>query len=103
MHEACGRLFAAVGNVFYEIDSAGTATNRGTLSTSTGPVSIADNELQVVAVAFDAAGKVIDIGSGYVPFEYLNAGQDAPFQFMLRNTKTAPAKYQMLAEGHLTE
>lgn len=59
--------------------------------------------VQVVAIAFDAAGKVIDVGSGYVPFEYLNAGQDAPFQFMLHNTKSAPAKYQMLAEGYLTE
>lgn len=50
MHEAGGRLFAVVGNVFYEIASNGTATNRGTLLTSTGPVSIADNGLQVVAV-----------------------------------------------------
>ena len=59
--------------------------------------------VQVSAIAYDAADKVIDVGSGYVPFEYLNAGQDAAFEFRFKNVRSAPARYEMLAEGHLTE
>ena len=59
--------------------------------------------VQVSAIAFDAAGKVIDVGSGYTPFEYLNPGQEAPFEFRFKNVRSAPARYEMLAEGHLTE
>lgn len=50
MYEAKGRLFAVVGNTFYEIDSSGTATSRGTLLSVAGAVSIADNGLHVVVV-----------------------------------------------------
>lgn len=50
MHEASGRLFAVVGNTFYEIGYTGVATNRGTLDSSSGQVSMADNGLHVIAV-----------------------------------------------------
>jgi hypothetical protein len=50
MHEAAGRLFAVVGDTLYEISSAGVATSRGTLSTSSGTVSMADNGLMVAIV-----------------------------------------------------
>jgi len=69
--------------------------------TNTGPQRA--RMVQVSAIAFDGAGKVVDVGSGYVPFEYLNAGQDAPFQLYFLGLKTAPARYEMLAEGYLTE
>jgi len=35
--------YFVVGNTFYEVNSAGTATSRGTLNTSSGPVSMAHN------------------------------------------------------------
>lgn len=50
MHVAAGRLFAVVGPILYEITSAGAATSRGTINTSTGPVSLADNGQQLVLV-----------------------------------------------------
>ena len=69
--------------------------------TNSGPTRA--RMVQVSAIAFDAAGKVLDVGAGYVPFEYLNPGQDAPFQLYFKSLKTAPARYEMLAEGYLTE
>jgi hypothetical protein len=59
--------------------------------------------VQVIGMAFDAGGKVIDVGENYIAFEYLNPGQDAPFQFYFNDLKTAPARYEILAEGYLTE
>lgn len=50
MHEADGRLFAVVGATLYEISSAGVATARGTLSSSIGQVSMANNGLHVAIV-----------------------------------------------------
>lgn len=47
---ASNRAFAVYGNKFYEIFSNGTSTERGTLNTSTGPVGIASNGLQVCCV-----------------------------------------------------
>lgn len=41
------RAFFVSGSVLYEIDSAGTATNRGTLNTSSGTVTMADNGFQL--------------------------------------------------------
>lgn len=41
------RAFFVSGDSLYEIDSAGTATNRGTLNTSSGIVTLADNGLQL--------------------------------------------------------
>lgn len=45
-----GSLFAVGGNKFYQISSSWVATELGSLNTSTGPVSIADNGLHVVVV-----------------------------------------------------
>lgn len=42
--------FEVVGNVLYQIDGSGTATNLGLLSTSTGRVSMADNGTQIMIV-----------------------------------------------------
>lgn len=50
LYEAKGRLFAVVGATLYEIGYTGTATSRGTLTSTSGPVSMADNGLHVVIV-----------------------------------------------------
>lgn len=44
---AVGRAFFVSGVTLYEVSSTGTATSRGTLLTSTGAVSFADNGLQL--------------------------------------------------------
>lgn len=48
--QTAGRCFVVAGSTLYEIDSSGTATSRGTLFTSTGPVGIAAGLNQVVVV-----------------------------------------------------
>lgn len=53
---AQGRMFAVAGNVLYEISGSGTATNRGTLNSSTGPVGIDKNRVEVI----------ITDGDGYI-------------------------------------
>lgn len=55
--EADGRCFFVAGSTLYEISSAGTATNRGTLSTSTGNVGMAWGTTQLV---------IVDGANGYV-------------------------------------
>lgn len=57
--------------------------------------------VQVTAIGYDSGGQVLDVGSVYVPFEFLNPGQNVPFQIMFKNLKTPPVHYEMLAEGHL--
>lgn len=52
-----GQVFAVGGNKLYRVTSDGMASELGTLNTSEGPVSIADNGLHVV---------VVDGPSGYV-------------------------------------
>ena len=42
-----GRVFVVSGSAFYEIDSSGTSTNRGSLNTSTGNVTIDENSTQL--------------------------------------------------------
>lgn len=55
-------LFVVAGNKFYRVSSAWAYTELGTLDTSEGPVSIADNGIQVVMVdgqfgySYDIAG-----------------------------------------------
>lgn len=48
--DSAGRLFAVGGNKFYQISSSYVATELGTLNTSSGRVSIADNGIQLVIV-----------------------------------------------------
>lgn len=45
-----GILFAVAGNKFYSIDSSWVATERGSLNTTSGPVSMSDNGTYVVFV-----------------------------------------------------
>lgn len=45
-----GELFAVAGDKFYSISSSWVATERGSLNTDTGPVSMADNGTYVVFV-----------------------------------------------------
>lgn len=45
-----GTLFAVGGNKLYQITSAWVATERGSLNTSTGPISMSDNGLDVFIV-----------------------------------------------------
>jgi outer membrane lipoprotein-sorting protein len=40
------KAYFVIGHTFYEVNSAGTATSRGTLNTSTGRVSMAHNGLR---------------------------------------------------------
>lgn len=49
-----GTLFAVAGDKFYSISSSWVATELGTIGTDSGPVSIADNGLQVVIVDGDS-------------------------------------------------
>lgn len=51
-----GNLFIAAGQKFYSISSSWVATERGSLNTSTGPVSMADNGTYVF---------IVDGSSGY--------------------------------------
>lgn len=52
------KAYFVVGNTFYEVNSAGTATSRGTLNTSTGLVSLAHNGVR------DSANQQIMIVDG---------------------------------------
>lgn len=60
LHTTSDRAFAVSYNTFYEIFSDGTYVNRGTITTSTSnPVSIQDNGLQVMIVDGTATGGYI--------------------------------------------
>lgn len=52
-----GRFFAVAGSGLYEVSSTGSVTSRGTLSTSTGTVSMADNGNQLC---------IVDGANGYI-------------------------------------
>jgi hypothetical protein len=58
-----GRCFAIGGNRFYELFAGNTYVERGTLSSSTGPVSLADNGLEVIIVDGTAAGGLFTLSS----------------------------------------
>lgn len=51
--DSTGQLFAVGGNKFYSVSDAWVATELGTLSTNTGPVSFADNGEHVMFVDGD--------------------------------------------------
>jgi hypothetical protein len=55
--QAVNFLYAVSGTKFYEVRGDGTFTERGTLNTSAGIVSMADNGLQLM---------IVDGGNGYV-------------------------------------
>ena len=50
-------MFFVSGDTLFEIDSAGTATNRGTLSTATNRVSLDENGTEVM---------IVDGANGYI-------------------------------------
>lgn len=58
-----GKLYAVGGNKLYSISSSWIATEIGTLSTSTGPVSMADNGISLVAVD-GPNGYTVDLEAG---------------------------------------
>jgi len=60
--EIGSRCFVVAGSSLYELSSAGVATNRGTLSTSTGSVGMAWGTTQLVIVD-GANGYVLTLGS----------------------------------------
>jgi hypothetical protein len=57
MFEAANRCFVVSGSTLYELNSAGAATNRGSLGTVTGPVDFAWGTTQLV---------IVDGPNGYV-------------------------------------
>ncbi len=58
-----GRCFAVGGNRFYEVFAGGTATERGTLSSSSGPVAMSDNGIEVIIVDGTTAGWLFTLSS----------------------------------------
>lgn len=58
-----GRCFAVGGGTLYELASSGTATARGTLASSSGPVSLSDNGLEVILVDGTPAGYLLTLSS----------------------------------------
>jgi hypothetical protein len=57
-----GRVFFVAGSNLYEVSSSGVATNRGTLSTSSGPVDMASNTTQL-AVSDESSLYVLTLAS----------------------------------------
>jgi hypothetical protein len=55
---ANGRVFMVSGNTLYEINADLTATGRGAIGTATGPVSMADNGVQLIIVDGSAIGYI---------------------------------------------
>ena len=72
-HNFDGTLFAVSGSELYEVDSLGVATNRGTINTTTGPVSMSHNQAstkQLIIVdgtdgwIYTASGGLVQITDG---------------------------------------
>lgn len=59
-----GVLFAVHGNTVYEIQNGVTYSSRGTISTSSGSVSFADNGAQLLIIANGTNGYTLTISSG---------------------------------------
>jgi hypothetical protein len=63
-----GRCFAVSGTGFYELLAGGTAVLRGALLSTTGPVSMSDNGLQLIIVDGTAAGYLFTFSTNaYAP------------------------------------
>ncbi len=58
-----GRCFAVCGTVLAELHSDGTTTPRGDLVSASGPVSMADNGLELLVVDGTAAGYVLTLAT----------------------------------------
>ncbi len=69
-----GVLYVASGNKLYSVDSSWTATEVGTLGTTVGPVSMADNGIQLFAVDGSVQGYYVTMSSG--SFATVDSGDD---------------------------
>ena len=58
--------YFVIGNTLYEINSAGTATSRGTINTSTGRVSMAHNGLRGGASSGNKQIMIVDGSNGWI-------------------------------------
>lgn len=58
-----GRCFAVCGNTLYELFAGNTFLARGTLTSSSGPVSLADNGVQLILVDGTAAGYLLTLST----------------------------------------
>lgn len=72
MREVGSLLFVVAGSIFYEVNNAGTATNRGNLSTSSGRVSMTDDGTYV-SIADGAGGYTYHTGTN--TFATISDGQ----------------------------
>lgn len=63
MHVMGEYLYAVVGSAVFQIDSAGTGTNLGSITTSTGHVGMADNGTQLLIVDGTAYGHIVTTGA----------------------------------------
>jgi hypothetical protein len=62
LHVAGAYLYAVAGNSIVKVNSAGTATTLGTLSTSTGQVQMADNGAELLIVD-GASGRLVTLAT----------------------------------------
>jgi hypothetical protein len=62
LHVMGDYMYAVVGNTVYEITSAGVATSLGTITTSTGHISMADNGTQLLIVDGTTSGYIVTTG-----------------------------------------
>src|SRR5205085_1262861 len=58
-----GRCFAVCGQTLYEVFSGGTQAARGTMTSNTGPVSMADNGVELIIVDGTTAGYLLTLGT----------------------------------------
>lgn len=63
-YASTGQCFALNGNTLYEVSSGGTSASRGTISTSTGGVCMADNGITLFLVVNGTNGYTMTLASG---------------------------------------
>lgn len=63
-YASTGKLFSVNGNTVYQISLDGTATSRGTISTSSGVVYFADNGIELLIVVDGVNGYTVNLTSG---------------------------------------
>ena len=95
--QAINRLFAVAYDQLVEISPDGTIINRGTLDTTTGPVSMADNGLQLM---------IVDGVSGYIfqpitaDLPYSRSGRVATINETLTTRRTGQV-VSIIGDAHL--
>ena len=68
VHDFAGTLFTVSGNTLYEVDPAGSETSRGTINTTTGPVSMSHNQASAaeLIIVDGADGWIYTVAGGLV-------------------------------------